>query len=175
MELLQHLFGFSGRMNRAVFWKGLICNILIGIALDQLAPLADSVFGSLLQEIGFEAIGLALLAHCVSLWTRRLHDRDKSGWWQLLHAIPFAILVVILKVFANSIGETGDIALFGERAKELLWFPAPAFMLIAWLGIVSIWFLIQLGFLRGTVGPNRFGPDPLGEAQPAMQLQPIGD
>ena len=27
--------------------------------------------------------------------------------------------------------------------------------------IIGIWFLIELGFLRGTVGPNTFGPDPL--------------
>jgi uncharacterized membrane protein YhaH (DUF805 family) len=26
---------------------------------------------------------------------------------------------------------------------------------------VSIWALVELGFLRGTSGPNRFGPDPL--------------
>jgi uncharacterized membrane protein YhaH (DUF805 family) len=27
--------------------------------------------------------------------------------------------------------------------------------------VVSIWGLVELGFLRGTSGPNRFGPDPL--------------
>jgi uncharacterized membrane protein YhaH (DUF805 family) len=26
---------------------------------------------------------------------------------------------------------------------------------------ISIWALVELGFLRGTVGPNRYGPDPL--------------
>lgn len=30
----------------------------------------------------------------------------------------------------------------------------------------GIWLIVELGFLRGTVGPNRFGPDPL----PAMSL-----
>jgi uncharacterized membrane protein YhaH (DUF805 family) len=28
-------------------------------------------------------------------------------------------------------------------------------------GIISLWMLIELGFLRGTIGPNRYGPDPL--------------
>ncbi len=33
-----------------------------------------------------------------------------------------------------------------------------------------IWVLVELGFLRGTVGPNRFGPDPLGGyGQPILQ------
>ena len=27
--------------------------------------------------------------------------------------------------------------------------------------IVGIWYLIELGFLRGTVGSNEYGPDPL--------------
>jgi uncharacterized membrane protein YhaH (DUF805 family) len=27
--------------------------------------------------------------------------------------------------------------------------------------LVDLWALIELGFLRGTRGPNRFGPDPL--------------
>ena len=27
---------------------------------------------------------------------------------------------------------------------------------------ITVWFLIELGMLKGTPGPNRFGPDPLG-------------
>ncbi len=35
------------------------------------------------------------------------------------------------------------------------------FLLIGLIPLVSIWLVVELGFLRGTVGPNRFGPDPL--------------
>jgi uncharacterized membrane protein YhaH (DUF805 family) len=28
-------------------------------------------------------------------------------------------------------------------------------------GIYAIYMLIQLGFLKGTAGPNNYGPDPL--------------
>ncbi len=31
------------------------------------------------------------------------------------------------------------------------------------IGAVALWFLIELGFRRGVEGPNRYGPDPLGE------------
>ncbi len=34
------------------------------------------------------------------------------------------------------------------------------FLLIGLIPLVSIWLVVELGFLRGTVGPNRFGPDP---------------
>jgi uncharacterized membrane protein YhaH (DUF805 family) len=30
--------------------------------------------------------------------------------------------------------------------------------------IISIWALVELGFLRGTPGPNQYGPDPLQQA-----------
>jgi uncharacterized membrane protein YhaH (DUF805 family) len=26
---------------------------------------------------------------------------------------------------------------------------------------ITIWAIVELGFLRGTIGPNRYGPDPL--------------
>ena len=36
------------------------------------------------------------------------------------------------------------------------------FLLIGLIPIIgSIWLLIELGFLRGTIGPNRYGPDPV--------------
>lgn len=33
-----------------------------------------------------------------------------------------------------------------------------------------LWLLFEIGFLRGTVGPNRFGDDPLGALQPDTKL-----
>ena len=36
---------------------------------------------------------------------------------------------------------------------------------------ISVWLFVEIGFLRGTQGPNRFGPDPLGAARADAQLQ----
>ena len=45
------------------------------------------------------------------------------------------------------------------------------FLLIVLIPIVGgIWLLIELGFLRGSRGGNRFGPDPLGGA-PALAAE----
>jgi len=38
------------------------------------------------------------------------------------------------------------------------------FYLVAFVPIVSLWYLVEIGFLKGTDGDNRFGPDPLGQA-----------
>ncbi|HAE49771.1 MAG TPA: DUF805 domain-containing protein, partial [Tistrella mobilis] len=36
------------------------------------------------------------------------------------------------------------------------------FQLIMLIPLIGwIWLLVEIGFLRGTEGPNRFGPDPL--------------
>ena len=31
---------------------------------------------------------------------------------------------------------------------------------LTWVGI-SLWFFVEFGCLRGTIGANRFGPDPV--------------
>jgi uncharacterized membrane protein YhaH (DUF805 family) len=68
---------------------------------------------------------------------KRLHDRDKSGWWLLV----FYVLPGVL----NTIGESLAAGWIFSLASFA----------------VSIWALVELGFLRGTAGPNRYGPDPL--------------
>jgi uncharacterized membrane protein YhaH (DUF805 family) len=37
---------------------------------------------------------------------------------------------------------------------------------------VTAWFLIALGMLKDTPGPNRFGPDPLSRTD--VKMQPMG-
>jgi len=77
----------------------------------------------------------------LAIGVKRLHDRDRSGWWiVLLYFGP-----MVLEAAQNSTES-------GTLASILLGLGAFA---------VSIWALVELGFLRGTSGPNRFGPDPL--------------
>ena len=61
-----------------------------------------------------------------------------SGLWGLLTLIP-AILV--------------DIKRWHDRDKSGWWMLIVLVPIIGW-----IWFIIELGFLKGTPGPNRFGP-----------------
>lgn len=77
----------------------------------------------------------------MAMGIKRLHDRNKSGWW----ALP----VILLPVLLNGAGRGGLVT--ASSAMTLQWVS----LALAVLGIV------ELGFLRGTVGPNQFGPDPL--------------
>jgi uncharacterized membrane protein YhaH (DUF805 family) len=46
-----------------------------------------------------------------------------------------------------------DTSAYLKGPDYALYFTVPA-------GIINVWALIELGFLRGTLGPNRFGDDP---------------
>ena len=84
---------------------------------------------------------LWLLLPTVAVATRRLHDRDLSGWWQ---ALPAALML------------PGLIGL----AVDAEWL----FIVVALaVSIASIGLMVVYAF-KGTTGPNRFGPDPLDES-----------
>jgi uncharacterized membrane protein YhaH (DUF805 family) len=135
------LFGFNGRINRAKFW--------LGTAMSYLGFLAFFfVGGTISAATGFEpdeaelwnvAIGLVFLVFVIgcALAVKRLHDRNKSGWWMLiLVAFPIALL---------SAAPPG----------------IPGVMALVATNVISLWAVIELGFVEGTDGPNRYGPDPL--------------
>lgn len=63
-------------------------------------------------------------------------------------------------------GLAGQVKRWHDRDKSG-WFVLINF--IPFIG--AIWALVELGFLRGTPGPNRFGPDPLGGGHGAPQWQ----
>lgn len=72
---------------------------------------------------------------------KRLHDRNKNGWWILFFTVPPQLLAILIEWFIDD----GPISYILQ---------APGFA-------ISIWMIVELGFLRGTIGPNRFGDDPL--------------
>jgi uncharacterized membrane protein YhaH (DUF805 family) len=103
----------------------------------------------MIREQRFEVAGLTviilIILYIPLIWiglaigAKRLHDRDKSAWWLLV----FYALPGILSTAGNEIGDLGFIILH-----------------IISFGI-TVWAFVELGCLRGTRGPNRYGPDPL--------------
>ncbi len=92
-------------------------------------------------------IGIWFLA---ATTVKRLHDRDKSGWW----IIVFFLAPALLGHIVDRIDDDSYVAT--AFALSLAY---AAFGLKAW-GIV------ELLFLRGAYEPNRFGPDPLAPIEP---------
>ena len=93
----------AGRAPRAEYWYFYLFNVLAQI----FATLLDSILhdqhpitlhGINLGEIGTMGIlfYLALLVPNITVQVRRLHDRNWSGWYAILLAIPFGVLVLIV-------------------------------------------------------------------------------
>jgi uncharacterized membrane protein YhaH (DUF805 family) len=85
------------------------------------------------------AVALVLGWMIVAVAAKRLHDRDKSGWWLLVFVVAPLLLIQLGVPFPNS-----------ARALLLL----AAFALHAWS-------FVEMGCRPGTRGPNRYGADPV--------------
>lgn len=94
MTLQQLAFSFSGRIGRRPFWAGIaLCFILMVIimSLQSAFTLPNSLIVALL---------LLLLYPLAAIFTKRLHDRGKSGGWFLLILAAFALISIDVSQFA---------------------------------------------------------------------------
>ena len=139
------LFSFSGRINRAKYWLVVLLMVLVLLVATAIGALvfpSGAVGMAVPGVIVLLVIVVAVFVSGVAIATKRLHDRDKSAWWLLLFYLAPG--------FLGAIGDlTGDVGLIFHIVSVA----------------ISIWALVELGFLRGTTGPNRFGPDPLATAE----------
>jgi len=80
---------FSGIGKRIEYWPFFLVNFLIGFVLSFLLPLLSTIYG------------LLLLIPSLAAGARRLHDTQKSGWFQLLWLVPFVGWIVVLYLLAQ--------------------------------------------------------------------------
>jgi uncharacterized membrane protein YhaH (DUF805 family) len=133
--------GFEGRLNRQRWWIGVIILAIIGIIISWIL---GAIFGTGLIMNPADATDPAALIFAypyLAIAIKRRHDRNNNGY----DVIGFLILELLINLL-NALG----LALG---------------MLSGLLGIIllvyAIYLLVVLGFLKGTAGPNNYGPDPL--------------
>ena len=169
MSLLHLLFGFSGRINRGKYWLAVVLWLVFwAIALPVCLLAGFYILGTNLVDgelpsgsdwlekfvhmtLDYVVLFIIFLTLVSVSWIsafaigiKRLHDRNKNGWLIVLFYVAPSILAGI----ANT----------SEQAVVSFVFGLASF-------VISIWGLVELGFLRGTVGPNPYGPDPLQRAR----------
>jgi uncharacterized membrane protein YhaH (DUF805 family) len=158
-EMAINLLRTRGRANRALYWKTVLLAWLgmfvvsVGLLLMLNipgTPSKDAMPGDMSEWIVGALVG-AIFTY--GIWVsfaaaiRRLHDRDKTGWW----VIPLLVVPVTLNSIVKvETGEGGT----PNGAQIIL-------SLIA-LGL-GVWAFVEIGCLAGTSDDNRFGPDPLAE------------
>jgi uncharacterized membrane protein YhaH (DUF805 family) len=143
-------FRFSGRINRAKFWLAVLIFTIINVVLAAIGYGLD-------QSMAFQAlngmIGIVIFISSLAVGVKRLHDRDKSGWYLILFYVVPTVLVTIAMVM----GVTMEDSLIAAGIIGLI------------AAGIGIWAFVEIGCLRGTVGPNAYGPDPLAAPGPIVQ------
>jgi|SRR5438067_13748123 len=93
---------FEGTASRSEYWWFCLFCILGGAFLG--------IFSNTLES----AFGLVTLLPSLAVGARRLHETDRSGWWQLLWFVPLVgwiVLIVFLvqEPRANRFGSSADV------------------------------------------------------------------
>ena len=101
MSLGSLLFSFRGRINRARYWLSLIGMSVLALIAEVaiFLPYADLIANShmdngqidpaLLPLFGWLGVlSLIFLWPALAIYTKRWHDRNKSGWWTLILLVP---------------------------------------------------------------------------------------
>ena len=81
---------FNGRAPRAEYWWFFLAVLLGGAAASL---------------IGFRVYALfsvATMLPMIAVGSRRMHDTNRSGWWQLLALVPFGVIVVVVFLVQRS-------------------------------------------------------------------------
>jgi uncharacterized membrane protein YhaH (DUF805 family) len=150
--LCEFLFGASGRINRAKYWRSCITYSIVGLFAAFILLTAAGLAAPLFVIMAV-IIFIPWLLWGLSITTERLHDRDKSAWW----LVVFYLVPLLLDQFAKALSFTGAI---GTILHYML-----ALLSLA----IMIWGFVEIGLLRGTAGPNKYGPDPLARAKRKSQ------
>jgi len=150
MQRLLPYFSFKGRTNRQPFWiTALTIAVFYFLGALVFGVMARVPIVGILAGLILIVLVIAALVATLANAARRLHDRGKSAWWLLLfQGVPVIFGLLGAAAAAGGAGE-GASGFFA-----LLSLP------------ISIWAFVELGCLKGTGGPNKYGPDPLA---PAME------
>lgn len=180
MDWTWYLFSFKGRINCAKLWLALAISVcwvfgqaFLVVVLDAIltgsTELSHSGLAYMFELLGsgahsplstdrLPAIVLDAIMTLVSWWAflatsiKRLHDRNKNGWWLL----PYVVAPLLyLYTFRWSLSWTISPISSGTMSFAFVSLVSLLLYILALVGWIDMY------FFSGTDGPNRFGPDPL--------------
>jgi uncharacterized membrane protein YhaH (DUF805 family) len=85
----QKYASFDGTARRSEYWWFALFIFIASMILGQVNTTVSIVFS------------LATLLPSIAAATRRLHDTDRSGWWQLLYFLPIIGAIVLIVFLAQ--------------------------------------------------------------------------
>lgn len=115
MSPQQILFSFQGRIPRRTWWLYGVLGLLgIGLLAHTLLRVAG-----VSEEKADDLINLLLTWPALAVSVKRWHDRDKSGWWVLVNAVPVIGMVWTL-IENGMLRGTPGVNRFGEDLSDRL-------------------------------------------------------
>ena len=167
MDFTYLFTSLQGRINRGKWWAG---EVILFLLFSVTALIGNQMtMGQTISTL----IWLVLYLPAYPLAAKRFQDRDKPGKTALYGYIPSVVAILLLS-FGPTTGRPQTLVYtIGDAEVSMNW-NTNVLGLICFLILigVTVWFLIELGLLKGTSGTNRFGPNPL--ASPDAKLQPGG-
>ena len=151
MKLQKILFSFEGRIGRGTYWLAILA-LIVAVVVLTFAPflLNSEAAAVLLLALTSQFIWLLSLWPMLAVGAKRLHDRNKNGWWLLVFwLLPFALVVGGFSIALFDDPRTGRSGDFSTSVILVLASLPPA-----------LWGIVELGILPGTRGPNLYGADP---------------
>jgi uncharacterized membrane protein YhaH (DUF805 family) len=158
------LFSPQGRVSRKGIWLFALASFGVQLAatvVDIASGMGAPGSGGPLAAV----LALFLLWPSIAISIKRFHDRDMSGWWMLL---PLGVLIggfVLLMALGlgSVLASFSAASLDDPAAASGAMVGAGLLYLLVYLLVVigvALFQIVQLYFLPGTSGPNRFGGDP---------------
>ncbi|MBV8977870.1 MAG: DUF805 domain-containing protein [Alphaproteobacteria bacterium] len=126
-----------------------IVNAMGIVQVDPDTQTGSPAFGKAIFIAGLTFF-VAIYGMYFAVGIKRLHDRNRSGWWIL----PFYVVPTAAIGLAEVIAPAD-----GPSPSAIRMILAAVFAVVG-LGL-SVWGFVEMYFLRGTRGANRFGPDPM--------------
>lgn len=170
MDIKFILFDTRGRISRSQFWLGLvvlavasaITRVLVYTALaifynvDGLATVSSQVLDPVTASlVAYALLFLLFFFPSLALFVKRFHDRNQRATVLYLFYGLFLCFLFLIGDFPRSGELGGDLEGWAALSIGLAFFVYIAF------SIVGFYLLIICGFIRGTVGPNDYGEDPV--------------
>lgn len=156
MDKLKVLYTTTdARLSRKEWWIGvvglIIASIVLSIILGMVGLGGASGWGQMIAYVILFYPGW-----CIGIKRRQDRDNNATDFKVLM---GLSGLLTLLQAFGIGVTMT-DMGNGIVMPTPDMWMS----VLYLLLGIFGIYMLVQLGFLRGTPGPNSYGPDPLGYA-----------
>jgi uncharacterized membrane protein YhaH (DUF805 family) len=144
--ILENYADLTGRAPRAEYWWYILGIIIAAVVLSVIEG-AVGLKGMVLGLYGPLTclLMLATIVPSLAVGARRLHDTNRSGWWQLLAYAPYTLLLLIGPASGSALGA---LALAG---------------MISIIAMICAVIVLIFMVLPSKPGANKYGPNPYGE------------